>query len=226
MQEPTINPATSMASSGDTPGKLLKIAREEKGMSVIDVASRLCLSAQFIEDIERDDYSHMSARAYARGYVVSYANLVGVPEAKILSAIANVQMEFTSAKNAVTIDNDKSVPIYHTTESSQQRSSLLLWGTILVLIILIGLVVMWWKGPSMPTNKSDTTQPTPVSIQPQTSAPAPTAPPAALTPPASSRPPAAPTPPAANDQSVMQPSEVKNPAPAVALPAPRASIEG
>ena len=80
MIEPTLNSTPS----GTTPGTLLKTVRQEKGISVVDVAARLCLSAQFIEDIEHDDYSRMSARAYARGYIMSYAQLLGIPQAQIL----------------------------------------------------------------------------------------------------------------------------------------------
>ncbi len=155
-----------------TPGVMLKKARIAKGLSISDVSSRLCLSHQFIEDIENDDYSRMSAPTYARGYVRAYARIVDIPDAEILSALENVTMNFPQSKRSVSLSNEQSIPVYQALESSQQRSSLLVWGTILVVIILIGLLIMWWQGPKisarMDNNQSGTSKsPTEIPLQPQ-----------------------------------------------------------
>lgn len=161
MKEP-INPA----SNSITPGVLLKNAREEKGMSVVDVAARLCLSVQFIEDIEQDDYSHLSASTYARGYVRSYAYLLGIPEQTILAALDNAHMEFTPPKNLLPLENESRIPITQPSENSHPRSSLLRWGSFLVVLIIAGLVVMWWRGPANQNTPTASTMMTNVSIQP------------------------------------------------------------
>ncbi len=144
---------TLPSGSGATPGEILKAEREKQGLSIIDISSRLCLSAQFVEEIERDDYSHLAARVYARGHVKSYAHLLGIPEGKIISALDNVEMNFAPSKDTVAIDSEKSAPIYQAIESSQQHSSLILWGSILALVIIIGLVMIWWRGPITPPPK-------------------------------------------------------------------------
>ena len=129
---------------GATPGAILKAAREKHGFSVVDVASKMCLGVQYIEDIEQDDYSHMSAKVYARGRVLSYAQLLGVPEADILAALNQVQMTFIPPKT-VSVDNLRASPISYQPESSQQRSSLFLWGSVLVIIVVVGLGMLWWQ---------------------------------------------------------------------------------
>ncbi len=168
MSESEINSETT----AQTPGVMLKKARIAKGLSISDVSSRLCLSHQFIEDIENDNYSRMSAQTYARGYVRAYARIVDIPDAEILSALENVTMDFPQTKKSVSLGNEQSIPVYQALESSQQRSSLLVWGTILVVIILIGLLVMWWQGPKisarMDNNQSGTGKsPTEIPLQPQ-----------------------------------------------------------
>lgn len=168
MNEP-INPS----SNSMTPGVLLKNTREEKGLSVIDVAARLCLSVQFIEDIERDDYSHLSATTYARGYVRSYAHLLGIPEKTILASLDNTHMEFAHPKNLLPLENESRIPITQPSENSHPRSSLLRWGSILVLLILAGLVVMWWRGPANQNIPTTSTTMTSVPLQPNTGTPAP-----------------------------------------------------
>ena len=81
-------------------------------------------------------------------------------------------MDFAPPKNTLKLD-ERSNPVYQPVESQRQHSNVLLWITIFVIIILIGLVVMWWKGPSAPSGKSDAGTSTVVPIQPQSSAPAP-----------------------------------------------------
>lgn len=238
MQEPNLNSSPT----GMTPGPLLKTARQEKGLSIVDVAARLCLSAQYIEDIERDDYSRMSARAYARGYIMSYAHLLGVPEDQILTALTQVQMNFAPSKNTASLDHEKSNMVYQPMEPSRQRSSVMVWISIFVLIILIGLVVLWWRGPSnvpgrqdnnatsvplqqQPTTPSPPTTPSspgsgPVSIPIPSPSPLPKpGPPTTPTP----RAPAHEPPAAVNDSDIAQPSELKKTK--AELPAPRASTQ-
>jgi|GEM_PF-3236005 len=248
MTEPNNNTSAEMT-SGVTPGVLLKQARERQGLSIFDVAGRLCLKVHFVEDIERDDYSQMSAQVYAEGHVKSYAQLVGVPKEKIMAALANVQMNFAPVKPLTSMEHEKSLPIYQPLETSQQRSGLMVWGSILAVVILLGLVVMWWKGPSdshppaapkaAPKTTTVNLQPTagnpgnpstpPAPVPSASSAPAPLPPPATSTPAASTTPTpvvrTAPPPKPANEQSVLQPSEFHNPgnAPAPsAQPAPPA----
>lgn len=253
MKDTNANSAEQGA-SGATPGVILKAAREEQGWSAVDVATRLCLNVQYIEDIERDDYSHMSARVYARGHVLAYAHLLGIPESQILPALVNVNMHFEPLKvPSVSKENEQSIPIYQTIESRQSRPGVLLWVSVLVLIILVGLVLMWWKGSlENKASNGQAAKSTEVNIQPQNTAspgapaPAPAAsekaaPP--LPPPASSDA-AQPGPgisapsstpadsgtsanPPAQDQTAVQPSEIRDThnsndsqAPSVNLPPP------
>jgi cytoskeleton protein RodZ len=229
-----------------TPGALLKAAREEQGLSVVDVAARLCLSVQFIEGIERDDYSQMSARAYARGYVMSYAHLLKIPEEDIAPALNSVPMEFAPPPNTIVLDSEHAVPIYESVESPQRRSGMLLWSSIIVLIVLIGLVIMWWRGPASPVAglKPDNTpgatdipiqQPStpppsssaaPASAPTAPSSPATAAPSAPTSPPTASAPtPAIPPPAQTQPQPTpVRPTPVTPPASASTAPSPPPSL--
>lgn len=57
----------------------LRAAREARGWSREEVASRLRLPARVIELIEKEDYHGIAHAVYLRGYLTSYARLVGVP---------------------------------------------------------------------------------------------------------------------------------------------------
>ncbi len=60
-------------------GKRLCMARERQGLSRADVAARLKLPVKLIARLERDDYEGLTQGVFLRGYLSSYARLVGVP---------------------------------------------------------------------------------------------------------------------------------------------------
>lgn len=61
------------------PGLRLRKAREAAGWSTTQVAERLKLRTALVEAIEREDLAALGAPVFARGYIGSYANLVGLP---------------------------------------------------------------------------------------------------------------------------------------------------
>ncbi len=136
--------------SGVSAGELLRSARESLGLTIDETASRLCLSASYIDQIERDDYSHFAARTYARGYVISYARLLNVPDDKILPAFASVASQFDLSKNTIvnasSLKTENAVPIYQD-EDRQHHSNFIWWVSAFIILLLAGLVVMWAQGP-------------------------------------------------------------------------------
>jgi transcriptional regulator with XRE-family HTH domain len=59
-------------------GEILRQAREKKGMSVHDVAEATRMKTQHVMDIENNDFSHMAAPVYSKGFVKLYAEAVGL----------------------------------------------------------------------------------------------------------------------------------------------------
>lgn len=60
-------------------GQRLAIEREKRGLTSADVAARLKLPLKLVERIERDDYAGITDGVFLRGYLASYARLVGLP---------------------------------------------------------------------------------------------------------------------------------------------------
>lgn len=65
--------------SDASPGMHLRQAREAAGWSIAQVAERLKLRTALVEAIEREDIDALGAPVFARGYIGSYASLVGLP---------------------------------------------------------------------------------------------------------------------------------------------------
>ena len=66
-------------------GEALRAGREARGLSVDDVAEALHLSNFTVRRLENEDWEGLQAPVYVRGYVASYARLLGLEEAALLS---------------------------------------------------------------------------------------------------------------------------------------------
>jgi cytoskeleton protein RodZ len=63
--------------SYETPGLILRTLREKQGLSSQEIANRIHLDIKVIESIEQDSDEGMPAATYVRGYLRSYAKIVG-----------------------------------------------------------------------------------------------------------------------------------------------------
>ncbi|EHA1125815.1 DUF4115 domain-containing protein [Vibrio navarrensis] len=116
-------------------GTLLKRKREELGYSQKQVADRLRLRLTVIEQIDNNQLATDQVATFTRGYLRSYARLVGVDEAVVLAALDDAgdaqhqeqEMQSFSRKTK--------------TEKHNSRIMLITWG---VFIIIIGISSLWW----------------------------------------------------------------------------------
>jgi cytoskeleton protein RodZ len=70
-----------------SPDQLLHNAREAKGLSVDEVAHDLHLEASVIYSLESGDYAALGAPVFVRGYMRSYARLLGLSEKEVLAGM-------------------------------------------------------------------------------------------------------------------------------------------
>jgi hypothetical protein len=69
-------------------GARLRAARQARGMGLAEAAAALHAPVRIIEAIEADDLDRMGAPVYSRGYLTSYARLLGLPQAVVDVALA------------------------------------------------------------------------------------------------------------------------------------------
>jgi cytoskeleton protein RodZ len=115
-------------------GEQLKHLREQKNFSVQDIASRLNLEARIIEAIEQNEFEKLSAATYARGYLRSYAKILGADPDTIISSYNDSAPEppeiIPEVKHATqTNSSDKPVKAF----------------TYLITLTLVILLVAWWQ---------------------------------------------------------------------------------
>src|SRR5438093_12849043 len=63
---------------GNPVGERLRTAREEKGLSLDDVARQTRIPIRHLEHIEREEWDALPAITYSVGFVRSYASAVGL----------------------------------------------------------------------------------------------------------------------------------------------------
>ena len=67
-----------------TLGEKLRQAREERGISISEVAEQTRISPLYLESIEKDEYKILPGGIFNKGFVKSYAKYVGVDEHEAL----------------------------------------------------------------------------------------------------------------------------------------------
>jgi cytoskeleton protein RodZ len=68
-----------------SPGARLRTAREERGLSIEEVADRLRLNEALVLAMEEDRFGLLGAPVFARGHLKNYAALVGAPEREVMA---------------------------------------------------------------------------------------------------------------------------------------------
>ena len=145
-----------------TAGERLKAAREEKKLSLEDIAAQTRIPQRHLESIETADWDKLPAPTYTIGFAKSYASSVGLDRTEIGDQLREEMggQRFVSSQSEVieAADPARTMPIW------------LVLGAIVAVVLIV--VLMSWL------NRRSLEQPADVaSTQPAATAPATPAPP-------------------------------------------------
>lgn len=136
------SPVSSFESDNqsENPGAVLASERQRLGWSVGDVAAKLRMSIVQIEALERSDYARLPTGTFLRGFVRSYAKLLGLDPAVILVLLENSHADGRRPPIVVPSQNIK------ITGPGERLSAL---GTRTLLMIALALTLTsgfayWW----------------------------------------------------------------------------------
>jgi len=87
MDEVTPEAGTREEDGDHRPGVMLRRAREERGMSIGDVAEVTRIAQRQLEAIERSDFRSLPGTPYAVGFARAYARAVGADEIEIAKGV-------------------------------------------------------------------------------------------------------------------------------------------
>jgi cytoskeleton protein RodZ len=153
-----------------TLGEKLRQAREDKGLSLGDVAEQTRISSLYLEAIENDDYKILPGGIFNKGFVKSYAKFVGINEQE---ALMDYQAVLARSEGA---QADSDPKVYKPEVLTDDRSGSML-PTILVAALVLALMtggilylVSYLRSPSS-TIASNTAKPSNVSNESPASTP-------------------------------------------------------
>lgn len=116
-------------------GEMLRVKRESLGLSLREVADRLRLRVAIIESIEANDFQIGQVHTFTRGYVRSYAKLVGVDEKAVLDLFDSLNVTKSS-------DHDMQSFSQGTQKKKHDNNIMkLTWG---IFAIIVGISAIWW----------------------------------------------------------------------------------
>ena len=131
-------------------GEKLRQAREERGISISEVAEQTRISPQYLKAIESDDYKPLPGGIFNKGFLRSYARYIGFDENEALHDYAQLM-----AENAQSSDSEQTV--HHSEVWTDDRSARSLAPTIIFAVIILALLtggvillVRYLSGPSEP----------------------------------------------------------------------------
>lgn len=126
------------------PGLMLSEARKKLSLSEEEVSSRLNFRKKLVNEIEQDIFDPLLPATFNRGYLRSYAELVGVDVKEVLSAydmlgVAEMQRSEMQSFSNLT--------------EKQAEHSRLMWISYFIVALLVGMVVLWWvQEPKLSVN--------------------------------------------------------------------------
>jgi cytoskeleton protein RodZ len=128
--------STEVNSQFDTPGSLLSQARNAKGFTAADIAQKLRLKVGIIEALERDEVLSTISLTFTKGYVRSYAKLLGLNENHIIQLF-----------NELHISDDltpKKMQSFSRKVSREHNDSRWMIVTYSIIALVILLSILWW----------------------------------------------------------------------------------
>lgn len=120
-----------------SPGAILQAARKERDLNPREVADRLCWRPDYVAVIERDAYEELRNPAFAKGYVKSYGELVGVDRERLMAAFEALQRSRG--------DHDRPPRPIRCRNLQIQRGGRAATVGVVMLLLLLG-VLWWWHG--------------------------------------------------------------------------------
>ena len=124
--------------AGRTPGQTLRQTREAKGLTLTEVAKQLHLTEQSVKHLEADQFEQLSGTTFARGYLRSYAKLLGLNAEPLVQA-------FDQSLGSQRVQASQPKSFERISEPSKTAQRLFRAITFLLLLAIAGIGFAWWQ---------------------------------------------------------------------------------
>ena len=153
-----MNQTTENQAVGQDPavefGQILRLGREEKGLSIGEVAERLKLSAKQIEAFESGNYEGMPEGVFIRGFLRSYGRFLDLDEQAVSMYLDRIMPQ--SGKNSYNVETNTSSSLNYQNQKIEKPFPTWILGIIAIAIITVGVYI--WQGKSKEENAKQTSR--------------------------------------------------------------------
>jgi cytoskeleton protein RodZ len=154
-------------------GERLRVAREEKGLSLEDVAAQTRIPQRHLVSIETGDWDSLPAPTYTIGFAKNYAAMVGLDRVEI----GNQLREEMGGQRFASTSTD----VFEPADPARTMPKWLVIGAIVVVVVLVALMSLLNRRsldstdqPAASVQTTQTTSTDPAATSPQPPAPPPT----------------------------------------------------
>lgn len=128
---------TAAAQPRGNPGEILRLAREERGWKLAEVAAQLNLTSHSLAQLEAGEFERLPGHTFARGYVRAYAKLLGLDQAALVEAFDRYTGTNAAGSNVQSLGR---LP-----EPMRLSRTLLRGVSAVLLLLLLLLGYFWWQ---------------------------------------------------------------------------------
>lgn len=118
-----------------TPGAKLRAAREAKGLSIQDIATRTRIAQRQLEAVERDDYTALPGIPYAVGFARAYARAVDADEVAIAAEVRRGVHDSDMGANRY--------EMFEPVDPARVPPRKLAWAVAAIVLLLIAGYTIW-----------------------------------------------------------------------------------
>lgn len=118
------------------PGATLQAAREAKGLSTAEAATSLRLPEKILVHLEAGRFDQLPGDTFARGYVRSYARLLGLDANRLV-------LEYDRSRGIEVRERQVS-GIDKMARPGKAGGMLVTWTTVIVALAIIASILLWW----------------------------------------------------------------------------------
>lgn len=118
----------------DTLGEKLRAAREERGISISEVAEQTRIAPMYIECIENDNFKPLPGGIFNKGFVKSYARFIGLDEQEALQDYSRQMAQSEGPTHQDEVRSYRPEVLTDDRASQSSLSTILFAGLILALV--------------------------------------------------------------------------------------------
>lgn len=171
MVEPIDEPVEDLAEPEvASVGERLRLAREEKGLTLEDVAAQTRIPRRHLESLENGDWERLPAPTYTTGFAKSYASAVGLDRTEIYEQL---RVEMGGVRPA-----SQASEVFEPADPARTMPKWLVLGAILAVLVLV-LAMSWLNERSFQGPDDTADEPAATAAAPAPPVPAPATAPAA-----------------------------------------------